>query len=510
MAETYLRKKMLLLKGQKNLCSEILTELQKVSNKISERFELEKGKNRQKINLQDLIEKHLSKLNPADVELNLRRAKLREAKRFKKELERKLGHITESIDNLNSIDDLPSKAHKLNLLDSQLRHEYFEEEKNKARSVQIKTKEYRQQQKAHQGKMTKHIEELEQEIQREKLLKQEQRKKELLEKDHEYKENLRKMHENKVKREKELEELKQHDKILKKVRNTKPMFVKISEQYLKEIEMPEFEKRKADLSKKRMMSSISTKQITEHAKWYETLKHERQQKFQQELKTKLIDRKIQSSDTTFTIWKQKLIEEEKQLKEERKKANEDRLKALEKRKTYGNLVKEMHLPSIDSSKRDEIEKRKMKLAASMKDLKLRPELNDPSHKSISEKSSWAPHKFKENPLVPKPVEKSMKKTVDYLGEMRKVREEAEKENKEEDEDIVEFKWDESLQNLPEAERIKVIQKQSRKIEKALKKKELALSSTSEAGKTLKYNDDINEMLISSIKTKISILEKTGN
>ena len=57
--------------------------------------------------------------------------------------------------------------------------------------------------------------------------------------------------------------------------------------------------------------------------------------------------------------------------------------------------------------------------------------------------------------------------------------------------------------------MKIIQKQSKKIEKALRKKELAMANTKEPSQTLKYSDDINELLINSIKTKISILEKSS-
>ena len=65
--------------------------------------------------------------------------------------------------------------------------------------------------------------------------------------------------------------------------------------------MPELEKRKSELSKKRLMNSISTKQLQEHAKWYENIKQDNLRKSQNEQKTKSIDRKIQSSDSTFTF-----------------------------------------------------------------------------------------------------------------------------------------------------------------------------------------------------------------
>ena len=44
----------------------------------------------------------------------------------------------------------------------------------------------------------------------------------------------------------------------------------------------------------------------------------------------------------------------------------EKLKLKDKRNTYAKFVKQMYLPSIDVDKRNEIEKRKLKLASSIK------------------------------------------------------------------------------------------------------------------------------------------------
>ena len=95
---------------------------------------------------------------------------MREAKRFKKDLEAKLGHIKESIDTLNSIEEMPLRT-KPNLLDREVRHEYYEEEKTKAQEMEKKSKDYYLEQKKRKDKIKKHIQELEKVIQEEKLLK---------------------------------------------------------------------------------------------------------------------------------------------------------------------------------------------------------------------------------------------------------------------------------------------------------------------------------------------------
>ena len=65
--------------------------------------------------------------------------------------------------------------------------------------------------------------------------------------------------------------------------------------------MPELEKRKAELEKKRMMHSVTTQQLIDHAKWYSTIREDNLKKFKKELDNKSIDRKIKSSDSTFTF-----------------------------------------------------------------------------------------------------------------------------------------------------------------------------------------------------------------
>jgi hypothetical protein len=502
MADAYLKKQISSSKLKKDLCEQIGSILKSSNTKALEKIRIKPLDRNKKGSLQNLIEKHLEKLNAADVELNLRRAKLREAKRLKKELEGKLSHITESIETLNSIEDY-SKV-KTSLQGSQVRQEYLKEEKLKATQIKQKSIEYYHEQKKRQDKIQNHIQEIEKEIQNEKALKQQQIQEQQKLREKQYQDKLKKMHQKKELREKELEELKQRDEILKKVQHEKPLFVKISENYWKTVEMKELENRKKELSKKRMLQSISSKQILDHAKWYETIKQDNEKKFKKELDNRLIDRKVQSSDSTFTVWKQRLIEEEKKAREEKKRMYEERLKMIDKKTTYANFVKQMYLPSIDTTKQKEIEQRKLKLSASSKIVK------HLSQEEPSKSSQWKPHTFKPNPLIPKVETKPPPKVTDYLTDLRKLREENEKENNEnkKEDDLVQFELDEKFQSLSEADKIKFIKKKSRLIEKALKKKELAMSSTIGTSQNLKYSDDINEMLISSIKAKLAVLEKT--
>lgn len=501
MAEEYLAKQLAALKGKQGLIADIKASLAKSSKKVIGIFK-DKEMKKPKVSLQTLIDKYLLKLNAGDVDLNLRRAKLREAKRKKRELEAKLFSVTESIDNLDKMNEIPTKI-KISLQDSQVRHEFFEEEKQKAKHQQKKAQEYYQEQKRRKEKIQEHLNEIDQEIQQERNLKQEQKKLQIQEKKHQYEEQLQKMHEKAEARKKELENLKSYNVTLKKVSEQKPLFVKLSEQYWKDIEMPELEKRKAELSKKRMMNSMSQKQITDHAKWYETIKLSHKKKFEKDSQSKSIDNKLKSSDSAFTFWKQKYIEEERHLREEQKRMQNERLKMIEKKTTYAKLVKQMYLPSIDEEKKKELEKRKEKLLlehkSPIKTLEKSPE-----------NSEWVPHKFKPNSLAPKEKPKREAKIIDYLEKQRKIREDTEKEQREAgiEDNLAKFELDDEFERLPESEKIKSLKSKAKKFEKELKKREIAMMTNAGTAKGLKYSDDINEMLLSSIKTKLAILEKS--
>ncbi|OMJ84881.1 hypothetical protein SteCoe_13942 [Stentor coeruleus] len=509
MAEEYLAKQLAALKGKQGLISDIKASLAKVNKKVIKIFK-DKEMKKPKVSLQILIDKYLLKLNAGDVDLNLRRAKLREAKRKKRELEAKLLSVTESIDNLDIINEIPTKM-KINLQDSQVRHEFFEEEKQKARQQQKKAQEYYQEQKRRKEKIKEHLVEIDEEIKQERNLKQEQKKLQIQEKKQQYEDQLQKMHEKAEARKKELEDLKSYNVTLKKIKAEKPLFVKLSEKYWKDIEMPELEKRKAELSKKRMMNSISQNQIIDHAKWYETIKLDHKKKFEKDSQSKSIDNKLKSSDSAFTFWKQKYIEEERRIREEQKRMQNERLKMIEKKTTYAKLVKQMYLPSIDEEKKKELEKRKEKL---LLEHKSPIKTNEKSPIKTMEKSpknaEWVPHKFKPNPLAPKEKVKREAKITDYLEKQRKIREDAEKEQREAgvEDDLVKFELDNEFERLPESEKIKSLKSKAKKFEKELKKREIAMLTNAGTEKGLKYSDDINEMLLSSIKTKLAILEKS--
>ena len=493
MAESLLKKQFSKIKSDPSTKPSITALIQSLSSKV---FHKCKSKfTTRGIDVNDLITKSLKKLDPADVELNLRRAKLREAKRAKRELEAKLVHIKESIDNFSTIDELAKI--KPSLQDSQIRQEYFEEQKQKTKEVKKKVKEYRQEQVKRQEKIEKYIKTLEMQIEHDREKKQKQIEEIETAKKKNYEKYLRKLQEKARMRRKELQESKVLALAQGQKKHEKPLYVKLSEQFWKEVEMPELEKRKEELKKKRIVSSVSSQQLLDHAKWYETVRQEHKKKLEKEMQSMSIDRKVKSSESTFTTWQQKIKNQEKVLKQEKQKGLNDMLKKIDKRSQYSSLVRQMYPPSIDSAKSKEVEMRKLKFAASVSIIKKE------IPQTITETKEWKPHKFNPNPLAPKKEEqKKPKEIIDYL---RKIREDREKDVEEGKSDKNDLKLDSNdLENLSEDQKIKILKKKAKKLEDELRKKEIKYAKTPI---NIKESDDINDMLISSIKTKLAILEK---
>lgn len=114
--------------------------------------------NEQKRNFSILIEKNREKMQEGTFEATLRKAHLREVKRKKRELEEKLGHITRSIEQLNTREEMELK--RPNLQNEQTRREYYEELKKKSEENTKKTKEYYAEQRRRHDKVKAHLEEL--------------------------------------------------------------------------------------------------------------------------------------------------------------------------------------------------------------------------------------------------------------------------------------------------------------------------------------------------------------
>lgn len=490
MVEQYLENKYIDSNALSNVRKIVKGQLQEVSNKIS-------GKYRNNLKISDnpqyfseFIIKELQKLDPSNIEFNIRQSKIIEAKRQKKELEAKLKFITSSIDYLDPIIKLPQNL-KPNLQKSENRHQFFDQEKEKIKSLKKTLKKYSKQQKDQQEKLEKKLQDLEKQQELEKKREQEEKLRKLEEKNKAYQEYLQRI---KEKAENRKQELKQNFAMsLKAINKEKPLFIQLSERYVKEVEMPELEKRKRELSEKRIMNSYSTKAVMDHARWYESVKNEIVKKRPRLDEIDSVSKKSYKSVLSPSAWYERVEEEERRKMEEKVKKEKEFMQRLDKRDQYASLIKELYSPSVSSKIKEKPNSENMKKNLS----------------KSQEKAPWKPHIFKPNPLIPLPPGKKSMESPDYLRLLRE-----ERENKEENEDMQVKNPEENPPLDPPPEIIlpstvkASITKKTKQFDEEIRKKELKISCSPKIN--LKLSQEVNQMYLSSIKAKLSFLDLNNN
>ncbi|CAG9323165.1 unnamed protein product [Blepharisma stoltei] len=327
----------------------------------------------------------------------------------------------------------------------------------------------------------------------------------------------------KINKQKQIEELKEKARIRKEELEhqkqifrekspdfSKPFYIVMEEKYKNEIEMPELEKRKIELAKKRQqVQPISLEEILDHAKKYKEITKEAQLRREREKHKWGMDNSIQSFTTpsrTQTYYDSESKEEEL------KRDHDERLKKREKQKRYGEIVRELFYPTIDEKKRFEIQKIKDRLNL--------PKILKPIKESTYEKLNRStdaiqgiekkPKKVKKERNISEHVSKTpdvKSKTivVDYLAERR-----AEKSHLEHDLHRLftkqEVHWNDDFSDIPFAEKAKLIKEKSKSIEKTARMHEILAKSTSPTHpEALKIEEHINEMLLQAVRAKLNLI-----
>jgi len=322
-------------------------------------------------------------------------------------------------------------------------------------------------------------------------------------------------------RKKQLQEMKElTNQEYKKATNYKPLYKKLEEKFNNQVLMPELEKKKAQLAQKRMMyQPIDSKEIQEHAKKVDLIKQEQETKRLKELQQKQLDYKLNSvSQENRSKFMEAAIEEEKRKKEEQRKAEEDRKRLLERKRQYADLVKEMFQPTVDQLKRKEIELAKERLkhpSARRQTLSQNPSSKSwnpsPSMMNSNETERAAAQikkrKWKKNPMVPEPPPRPEPKKVDYLAERRKVRESQQKNMSFAFKKIdLDQEFNSASNTDPEE-----LRKKAAEVEKEARRQEAKiLAYKSQDQQALEASSQVNDMLISSIRAKLALLEKTSS
>jgi len=297
----------------------------------------------------------------------------------------------------------------------------------------------------------------------------------------------------------ELEEIKKRNHEMELLKNSKPMYKKIEEDYEKNLKKSENKLQKEkELNRK---SPINVVDLMEHAKWYEGVKREHREKQREKVQEKVRS----SSYGLASAWTTKVLEEDQKMKKDLNRASQERLNMIERKTKYAELVKEMFMPTVDRIKRQDNQSRSPRgerLPGISKRSPMRGE--NPGFGSDGElkyKSSGL--KWKENPMVPKPLPKKQGHVVDYLEEKRK--------EKQEEGDIVDVEWEKDLEKeYTTAELTKVLRRKAKILESKARKHEILISGNSTSAKTLKNNENVNDMLLSSIKAKLAALEQRAN
>lgn len=487
MASNYLHELMKKVKLDKEIKKMLKNLTHEKSRQVYENTDTEFFSKRS--NLRPVIEEYTNELNSANVEENLKKAKIMEIRRQKKLLEAKLNQINNYIQQV----DFPEESRyiKPNLQIEKFRREYFEEEKRKSDENAKKTREYYLEQKRRQEKIQKHIDELRHQEQIEKHEKV-QKNQEKYEKFSEtYQQELEKMQENTRRRKQELEDARNREIEFADILKKKPLYQKIQEKYIEDVEFKELEKRKLELAKKRMMfQPMSRQELIEHMKRHDSNIKEREKS------------PNMSTISERPFPKSKFLEEitkkEKELKLEEERQMKEKMKRLENKKTYADTIRELYTPTIDKFKQTELLLRLEKLKNPVIKKKFHYE-NSTAAQSDSEIKRSNNKKIK----IIESIERNKSKPIDYLAERRKKRENYELTSSFRDND-----WEEVLdEDLPSDRKYEIIQKKAKKLDEKAKKAELLIGSTNLAQpKNLENSKKADSMLISSIKAKLEVLK----
>ena len=330
-------------------------------------------------------------------------------------------------------------------------------------------------------------------VQQEDQVLERRKQEEMAQAEEEKLQRLRELKEKSSKRKQEVQNLIEIGKQeYKKVLSCKPLHEIIEEKYFSKVLMPELERHKFELAKKReMLQPINRSAILEHAKKHDQIIEEHE-----------LHKRNQSQENTYDAGKLRskftlaYIEGQRRRRQELEKGNMERKNLAEKKKQYAELVLEMYQPTVDPAKQLELKliKERMKEGGIIKKKRSAKSLSA-KEGSDSEKQNFVTKKWKKNPLVPQLVAKKDPLVVDWLVEQRKQRENQKSSGK-----IVEYDWDEGLSK-------EGMRKQLENIEKQMRKKEMRLlvAKTSNL-EGIEESADIGNMLINSIKGKLAILE----
>lgn len=454
---------------------------------------------------------------PTDVEKTLKEARMKEAKRRKMELESKLAAVKES---LNEYEEQKDSQVKVSLQDSKLRKQYMDDEHRKAADATDFARKLREEQVERERRRKQKASELFQKVQEELEDAEEQKRLKAEEEEYKKQQRLAEMRAKAEARQEKSEQLRKAEQDYRKLMQNKPLYKKIEENYTSERMMPGLERRKEEIAKKRQgFRPLNREELEEHARHIDEMKRELEYKRAKEKSVRTLDEQpVTSQRNLASKFTYSVLQHDTEAKAALEKELQERKRLAEKQKQYAAIVKEMYTPTIDSLKQKEMHLMQERLKNPVKSLAKRSSSSVPRdsmmthvNSSLGEDYASSPKmshpKFKKNTMIPEKKPKPEPKKVDYLGERRKFRDTyAHGEVR-----IVSEEWNEfNAEDLDIESKAALLKRKAERVEKAAKRQELLLSSANPADiNGLEAVDQVNDMLIGSIKAKLSLLDQVA-
>lgn len=274
-----------------------------------------------------------------------------------------------------------------------------------------------------------------------------------------------------------------------------PLFKQIEDNYYLNHQMPELERRKRELeSKRELFKPISLSEIREHA--------EKSKQMLDIVKTRKKNVSCQLRDKIFhdmrTKFTEIVLENDKKLRQEPELLKQAKKKLAEKKKKYAKLVGELYHPSVDKFKEQEMKLIKARLEFPVK-FKIRDSINTNSSSQHSRSLSAQNRKWKKNSMLPDPPEpKKMGKKTLYLEEQRNKRDRSLDIRK------IGLDWEHELSKITDSrEKQRFLKKKAKVLENEAKNYERFLDGERI---NLEVADHVNDLLINSIRAKLSYLK----
>ena len=208
---------------------------------------------------------------------------------------------------------------------------------------------------------------------------------------------------------------------------------------------------------------------------------------------------------------QAILDEERRKKEETEKAKEEKLQNINKRLQYSKLVKEMFPPIVEEGKRFDPDYGK----SERKGLKISKSRDSSRNVSIGKKKiqpndyksdigGIPKRKWEKNSMMPEAPEKRQAVKIDYLADRRKVRGTGSSPVQPLHIDLEKEIYDEDFDS-EKAERIRA--KAERMDKQAIIQERLLGNFSNDNMKGIEVGDQVNDMIISSIRAKLALLDK---